>query len=158
MDLARSFLNILPEELKKRMGQFKEALKKSGIKLTHQRLEIFKEVAKSVNHPDAAAIFKGVRKRVPTISLDTVYRALWMLFDMGIITILGINQKKTRFDANMKTHHHFVCSRCGKILDFYSKEFDRLKVPDNAKAIGNVHSTRVVVKGNCVQCLKKIKN
>jgi Fur family peroxide stress response transcriptional regulator len=149
-------LNITPEELKDRMDRFKERIKGYGVKLTHQRLEIYREIAKSVNHPDAASIFRGVRKRVPTISLDTVYRTLWMLFDMGIITTLGLDQKKTRFDANMKTHHHFVCLRCGKTLDFYSKEFDRLKVPDGARTIGNVQSTQVVVKGSCVQCLEKI--
>ena len=151
-------MNISKEELKERMDKFKAALKVSGIKLTHQRLEIFKEVAKSVDHPDASAIFKGVRKRVPTISLDTVYRTLWMLFDMGIVNTLGIDQKQTRFDANMKTHHHFVCSRCGRTLDFYSKEFDRLKVPHNANPIGTVQSTQVLVKGHCTQCLGKIKN
>ena len=151
-------MKISPEELKERMDRFRVELKKSGIKLTHQRLEIYKEVAKSVNHPDAAAIFRGVRKRVTTISLDTIYRTLWMLYDIGVITTLGTNQKKTRFDANMETHHHFVCSKCGKTLDFYSKEFDRLKVPDSTKALGDIESTQVVARGDCVQCLKNNKS
>lgn len=151
-------MNILREELERMIDRSKQTLKRSGIKLTHQRLEIYKELANSCDHPDAVTIFKGVRKRVPTISLDTVYRTLWLFLDLGIITTLGTNHKKTRFDANMKAHHHFVCSNCGKTLDFYNKEFDRLKIPQNTKLIGDVQNTQVIVKGVCNQCLEKIKN
>ena len=52
------------------MNHFKEGLRRSGVKLTHQRLEIFREVVKSSDHPDVETIYKGVRKRVPTVSLD----------------------------------------------------------------------------------------
>jgi Fur family peroxide stress response transcriptional regulator len=148
-------MNISQKELEDRIDIFKDKLKGSGIKLTHQRLEIYREVAKSANHPDAEAIFKGVRKRMPTVSLDTVYRTLWMLLDLDIISTLGTNHKKTRFDANMKAHHHFLCSNCGKTLDFYSKELDKLKIPSDAEITGDVQTIQVIVKGRCKQCQQK---
>lgn len=147
-------MKVSPEELKHRLNQFKENAKKSGIKLTHQRIEIFKEIAKSTTHPDVDIIYKGVRKRIPSISLDTVYRTLWTFLDLRLITTLGPNREKTRFDANMRPHHHFECIKCSKTYDFYNKEFDQLKIPDTAGAIGKVDEVQVVVKGLCFQCLK----
>ena len=71
------------------MEWFKEGLRQSGMKRTSQRIEVFRELAKSGNHPHAEGICKGVRKRVPTISQDTVYRTLWTLLDLGLISTLG---------------------------------------------------------------------
>ena len=64
------------------------------------------------------AVFEGVRERMPTVSLDTVYRTLWWLKDLGLITTLGSSRERTRFDANLSRHHHFVCVQCGLTRDF----------------------------------------
>jgi Fur family peroxide stress response transcriptional regulator len=136
------------------MDHFRAVLRRSGIKLTHQRLEIFQEVAKSGNHPDAETIFKGVRHRVPTVSLDTVYRTLWLMVDLGILTTLGPPRERVRFDANMSSHHHFVCVGCGMTRDFYCEEFDRLKIPNAVKTLGSVEIAQVEIRGRCLQCSK----
>lgn len=148
---------ISPGEIKQRMSQFTEGLRQSGIKVTHQRLEIFRELAKANDHPDAERIFKNVRRRVPTVSLDTVYRTLWLLLDLGLITTLGPARERVRFDANTKTHHHFVCLKCNKTFDVYSDEFDMLKVPDSIKALGCVERTHVEIRGICKECSRKKK-
>ncbi len=147
-------MKVSPEELKHRLNQFKESAKQSGIKLTHQRIEIFKEIAKSTTHPNVATIYKGVRKRIPSVSLDTVYRTLWTFLDLRLITTLGPNREKPRFDANMKPHHHFECIKCSKTYDFYSKEFDQIIIPDSVITMGNVNKVQVVAKGLCFQCSK----
>ena len=59
------------------------------MKLTHQRMEIFREVARTADHPDAQTVYERVRKRVPAVSLDTVYRNLWLLSDLGLLSTLG---------------------------------------------------------------------
>lgn len=145
------------KELAYRIEQFKEGLKKVGVKLTYQRLEVFREIAQSEDHPDAETIWKGVRQRVPTVSLDTVYRTLWLLIDLGLVETLGCVHERVRFDANQRSHHHFVCRRCGKICDFYSEEFDRLSIPDSVRGLGNVERMRVEISGICVQCSEKEK-
>ena len=58
-------------------------------------------------------------------------------------------------DANMRSHHHFGYSRCGMTRDFYSDEFDQLKIPDCVKALGCVEKTQVEIRGLCLQCSKK---
>jgi Fur family peroxide stress response transcriptional regulator len=148
-------MDLGPEALQKRMNRFKNGLKRSGVKLTHQRLEIFREVAKSGGHPDAETIFRGVSERVPTISLDTVYRTLWLLLDLDLLTTLGPPRERVRFDANMSSHHHFICMKCGMARDFYSKRFDELKIPAGLKTLGRVKVIQVQVRGICLRCCKK---
>jgi len=145
------------QEIELRMGRFKEVCRNSGMKLTHQRMEIFREVAQTGDHPDATKVYQGVCERMPTISLDTVYRTLWMLKDLGLITTLGPSRERTRFDANLSHHHHFVCVRCGLTRDFYSDAFDELRLPDSVKAFGRVETTQVEIKGVCLKCNAKGK-
>jgi Fur family peroxide stress response transcriptional regulator len=143
----------MPEEVQQRMDRFKRVLKRAGVKLTHQRLEIFREAAKSGDHPDAGTIYKSVRERVPTVSLDTVYRTLGLLLDLGLINTLG-PRDRVRFDANTSPHHHFICKKCGMTRDIYSEELERLKVPDAVKTLGKAESAHLEIKGICHQCSK----
>ena len=66
------------------MQHFEQVCRGAGVKLTHQRMEVFREVALSGDHPDAETIYRRVRARIPTVSLDTVYRALWLLAELGL--------------------------------------------------------------------------
>ncbi|HOZ45672.1 MAG TPA: transcriptional repressor [Candidatus Hydrogenedentes bacterium] len=120
--------------------------------MTHQRLEICREIAISCDHPDAESIHKGVRQRVPSVSLDTVYRTLWQLLDLGLVSSVGSLHDRARFDANLVSHHHFVCTKCGATHDFYSDELDPLRIPDRVKALGDVTRAQVEVRGLCRRC------
>jgi len=143
---------VSKKELEQRMARFTETCRKSGAKLTHQRMEIFREVAQTGEHPDVEKVYKGVRERMPTVSLDTVYRTLWWLKELGLITTLGPPRERTRFDANLSRHHHFVCIQCGFTQDFYSDNFDKLTLPKSLKSIGHAEMTQVEVKGVCHRC------
>jgi Fur family peroxide stress response transcriptional regulator len=146
-------MKVDKKEVERRVSGLKKALSEAGIKTTFQRLEVFREVASSEDHPDAESIYKAVRRRIPTISLDTVYRTLWLLLDLGLISTLG-PRYKIRFDANIAPHHHFVCGRCGLTRDFYSEEFDNLTVPEALKEFGIVERAQVEIKGVCSSCAK----
>jgi len=139
-------------ELARRMERFVEVSRQAGLKLTHQRLEILREIASSEDHPDAETVFQGVRTRVPTVSLDTVYRTLWRLHDLGLITTLFPRHESMRFDANVDHHHHFICTKCGVTRDFESEELNALAVPPEASELGQALATQVVIKGLCAQC------
>jgi len=130
-------------------------LKRCGVKLTHQRMVIYQEIAKSREHPDAESICKAVRKKLPMVSLDTVYRTLWLLQDLGLIHALR-SRDRVRFDGNKSAHHHFVCRKCGQLLDFYSPEYDRLEIPESLSAIGIVENAQVEVRGICRSCAAKV--
>jgi Fur family transcriptional regulator, peroxide stress response regulator len=140
--------------VEKRIEQFKAVARETGVKLTHQRIEIFREVASSTDHPDADTVFRSVHGRMPMVSLDTVYRTLWTLEQLGLITTLGPRRDSVRFDANLKRHHHYVCIRCGLVRDFESEELNGLRVPDAARDFGRVVGTQVEVHGVCQKCSK----
>jgi len=143
-------------EAGRRLERFKAACKNAGVKLTHQRLEIFREIAGSTEHPDAEAVLRGVRARVPTVSLDTVYRTLWLLDGLGLITTVGPRRESVRFDPNLEHHHHYVCVQCGLAKDFESAELDVLAIPASVKKLGSVETTHVEVRGLCARCAKEI--
>jgi Fur family peroxide stress response transcriptional regulator len=150
-------MKVAKRDVERRMARFNETCRKSGAKLTHQRMEIFREVAQTGDHPDADKVYQGVRERMPTVSLDTVYRTLWWLKELGLITTLGPTRERTRFDANLERHHHFVCVQCGTTRDFYSDQLDKLTLPESVQTIGHVETTQVQVKGVCLNCAAKEK-
>src|SRR3990170_1297279 len=142
-------------EVGRRLEQFKAACKKAGVKLTHQRLEIFREIAASTENPDAETVFRGVRVRIPTVSLDTVYRTLWLLDGLGLITTLGPRRDSVRFDPNLEHHHHYLCVQCGLAKDFESADLNVLTIPAPVKKFGSVLATHVEVRGLCAACAKE---
>jgi Fur family peroxide stress response transcriptional regulator len=152
MPASKNSEQRIEQRIEQRMQRFDEVCRETGVKLTHQRIAIFRELARSEEHPDAEAVFRGVRERMPTVSLDTVYRTLWLLTDLGLINTLGRPRERARFDANLTRHHHFVCVECGLTRDFYSEAFDGLPLSRAAGDIGKVVSTHVEARGLCRDC------
>jgi Fur family peroxide stress response transcriptional regulator len=150
-------MKVGTDDVERRMKRFERECRDAGVKLTHQRLEVFHEVAQAGDHPDAETVHRRVRERLPTVSLDTVYRTLWLLTDLGLVGTLGPPRGRTRFDANLSRHHHFVCVHCGLTRDFYSDALDELKLPAAVGAYGRVERTHVEVRGVCQACGKKSK-
>ena len=150
-------MKVSKEDIEQRMARFEKVCRDSGAKLTHQRMEIFREVAQSGDHPDAETVYQGVFKRMPTVSMDTVYRTLWWLKDLGLIKILGPPRERARFDANLSPHHHFVCTQCGLKRDFFSDEFDSLELPDSLLSIGQAEKIQVEAIGLCLKCATEDK-
>lgn len=139
-------------ELEAAVFSFREALRRAGLRVTPQRLEVFREAARSREHPDVEAVYRGVRRRVPAISLDTVYRTLHLFLDRGLIGSLGAGGDRLRLDANSRLHHHFVCRRCGLTRDVESPLIGPLPVPAEATAWGRVERASVEFRGLCSAC------
>ena len=150
-----SVLQPNEQQVKIRMAAFAGMCRQKGMIATHQRTEIYRELARSSKHPCAETVFKGVRKRIPAISLDTVYRTLRLFESRGVISRCGTIEDKARFDANTESHLHFVCTQCGRVCDFAGGAPDLCKVPPEAGAIGTVESVHVEVRGRCMRCQKK---
>ena len=143
------------KEVQKRVDVFSQACRRYGVKATHQRREIYREIARTDEHPDAEMIYTRVRKRIPEISLDTVYRTLHLLETKGLITRVGFLGDKTRFDANTDRHHHFVCTECGFMGDFYHEEWNDFRRRGDVHAMGTVNSIYVELRGLCRACQAK---
>jgi Fur family ferric uptake transcriptional regulator len=96
------------------MGNMKH---QSDIRLTNQRRVIIEELQRLRSHPTADELYEIVRRRLPHISLGTVYRNLEFLAGKGIIKKLEIGGAQKRFDADLDNHQHIRCTKCGRIDD-----------------------------------------
>ena len=106
----------------------KKLCRKHGMRLTPQRLEIFKAVDGSREHPSAYEVFSRVSSLHPTITLDTVYRTLETFETWGLLKRLSFLFDKIRYDAELSAHYHTLCTDCGKIWDFNWPEFNKIRI------------------------------
>ncbi len=141
-----------PHELKVMMARFASVVRGVGIRLTPQRREIYRQAAATTAHPDIETIHRRVCRTMPGVSLDTVYRALALFADLGLISTIRPLGRHLRFDANTSPHHHFICSHCGAAIDFEDRDFDNLRIPTSAAALGRVVSRHVELRGLCGPC------
>ena len=85
--------------------------------MTRQRQIILEELRKVVTHPSADEVYEMVRKRLPRISLGTIYRNLEILAEKGEIQKLELGCTLKRFDGNAQNHYHIRCSQCDRVVD-----------------------------------------
>ncbi len=148
-------MKVDTKEIERRSKAFSNACRRYGLKSTYQRAEIYHELARTEEHPDVETIYARVRRRIPAISLDTVYRTLRLLEKKGIISRVGALGEKARFDANTAHHHHFICTKCGFIGDFHNEELNGFSTPSDVAAMGTVNSIHVELRGICRKCQRK---
>lgn len=142
----------VPEaEIERRVEVLSRALREHGLRLTHQRLEIVREIAATDEHPHAETVFRHVRTRVPTVSLDTVYRTLGTLVDLGLIRQITTTPAPARYDANTSHHQHFLCTRCGAVRDIDGPDLDTAAAI-GPTTFGTVETVEVLLRGVCSGC------
>ena len=140
------------DEVARRAERLSQSLRDAGLRLTHQRLEIVRVIAADETHPDVETVYRVVRERVPTISLDTVYRTLATLTERGLVTRVEFTPGPARYDANPARHHHFVCTRCGLVRDVEDRDLDAVRATDEVTRIGRPDAVTVQFRGLCTQC------
>jgi Fur family peroxide stress response transcriptional regulator len=143
--------------LEERVREFEVICRESGLKVTHQRQEIFREIALDSTHPSAEELYMRVKDRIPAISLDTIYRTLATFERCGILSRIHDLDGRGRYDPNLDHHHHFICLECGGIQDFYWPGFDEITPPFEVSTWGKVMNQRVEMQGICKRCLAKHK-
>ncbi|MBW1859339.1 MAG: transcriptional repressor, partial [Deltaproteobacteria bacterium] len=136
-----------------RLRTFETRCRREGLKLTHQRLEIFRELVSTYDHPSANAIYQRVQTRIPTISLDTVYRTLLTFEDCGLVARVPAFDDQGRFDADLSPHQHLACTECKCVEDLHWEGFEDINPPLKTKEWGDIKSKHVVLKGICKACL-----
>lgn len=90
---------------------------KYPVRMTHQREVILDELKRTRTHPTADELYTRVKKRLPRISLATVYRNLETLSNAGLVSKLEITGRQKRFDWNQEPHDHIICTICQRIDD-----------------------------------------
>ncbi|MEN8008116.1 MAG: transcriptional repressor [Candidatus Krumholzibacteriota bacterium] len=107
------------------------------------------------SHPTAAELYAVVRRRLPRISLGTIYRNLEVLHEDGIIRKMEFAGSETRFDGNLDEHHHVRCTECDRVDDIHST--DPGLFPTRPEELGGFRITghRFEYFGVCPECRKR---
>lgn len=133
---------------------FYKKCRESKLKLTPQRLMLYRELLTSDDHPSAENMYRKAKKVFPSISFDTVNRTLLTFSKLGIVKVVEGYGNPRRFDANLQDHHHFRCVECMDIVDIYNRSFDELEIPVDIRQKHLVLGKKVILEGICSRCQK----
>ena len=132
--------------------QFRELALKHGLAVTHQRQVVYEAVVASHGHYSPEDIYAAVLRRIPSVSLATVYNNLRLFIQCGLLREVTPHASTLRVDGNLKPHHHLVCSRCKSVQDIEGEfiDFKRLsrQLPDGF----DLTQPLIEVFGLCRRC------
>ena len=139
-------------DIERDVEAFVKVCREAGLRVTPQRLAVFRELTRAEGHPSAEAVYRVVREDMPTISLDTVYRTLASLEERDIISRVGVFAGRARFEANRDPHHHFVCTKCGTIHDVAARDGGGGDWVGALPEGCTVRAVHVEIRGLCAAC------
>lgn len=134
------------------LQETRERFHAAGLALTHQRLVIFEEMARMHEHPTPESIYERVKKKLPSLSLATVYNNVKTFAEHGLAREVSVHHGMLRFDSNTKPHHHLVCVQCKRIEDIDEEDFEPVKLKKSLPKGFAVHRVSVEVLGLCRNC------
>jgi len=142
-------------EIDEKIRMFTGLCRETCLRVTPQRIEIYKELIKTDDHPSAEMLYERVRKTFPNISFDTVNRTLLTLNEIGAAFIVEGSGNVRRFDGGMEKHQHFKCIKCKRIVDFQHKPFDNIELPSSLGKKFKILKKAVYIEGLCDLCKEK---
>ncbi len=122
---------------------------------TRQRETILQIVRRAHSHPDAEEVYRLARRKLPAISLGTVYRNLKLLAESGEIREVQFLGGPARFDGMLAAHEHFCCTECGQIQDLEATLSDADLTKMNRTIRGIVKEYKLDYFGICSACVSK---
>jgi len=123
-----------------------------GLKCTAQRLAVFAAIRMSRAHPSVDTTWAAVKKTVPTVTRDSVYRILNEFASLGLITRMDA-LSSARYDTWLGPHAHFICEVCGCVTDYPLPE--GLALPEGMPH--EQHHLELRVTGVCEKCARRLR-
>ena len=123
---------------------------------SRKRQAILQAVCGTDCHPTAEWVYHAVKPQYTDLSLGTVYRNLAKFKEDGLIASLGVINGQERFDGDTHPHDHFVCSKCGAILDVsqYELPWELFQSLSERYSL-RIDSHELIFRGLCPACLKE---
>lgn len=125
------------------------------LRMSQQRRVILDVLKRTHCHPTADEVYEMVRRRLPHISLGTVYRNLEILSSRGMIRKLQLGSAQRRFDGNTENHYHIRCLRCGRVDDVSVEMLDPCEQILREKCNYEIVGHWLEFIGVCPQCQKE---
>lgn len=129
----------------------KDQMKAEGLRITPQRFAVYANLLGRRDHPTVEDILGDINRELPIASKASVYSALTVLREVGLVREVLLDEGVTRYDAKTEPHHHFVCQHCGAITDLDWELFENMsqfQLPRRFQA----NTYEITVKGTCDRC------
>ena len=137
-------------------GRLQAELMSRGLRMTRQRRTILSVVETAKQHLDASQLLRRARRLDPQIDRVTVYRTLGLLKRHGLIDeldLMHIHGEGHYYERKLNRDHiHMACLRCGKIMEFVSDIFEKLKGQVEKDCRFRIVVSRLEIGGYCTDC------
>ena len=125
---------------------------------SHQRDMIYNYMISTKEHPSAEMIYDELKKVEPMLSLGTVYRNLKLLEELGMVKKVTSVNNVERYDAMTSDHIHFVCDKCGCVMDLPYFDNNEVKAKFDGQIGANIEWVNIILGGTCECCKNKELN
>jgi len=134
------------------MNNISSIFREKKLKLTPQRIAVYKYLQGTKEHPSAEIIYKALQAHYPTMSLATVYKALKTLVEVNLVQEINVGEGNFRYDGNICPHPHIQCLNCGKVDDVEDVCFSDLNEKIKPYTKYEVLTNQVYFYGLCEEC------
>ncbi len=147
------------EPISEEQEVFLKHIQKKGLKRTSQRDLILDVFLRTEEHLSNEDLYRLVQQQDPSVGQTTVYRTLKLLTEAGLAREVRFGDGRTHYEHNYKHEHHdhMICSECGKLIEFYSAEFEALQDAMAAKQGFEVTQHLLRIIGVCADCSREAK-
>lgn len=135
-------------------NEVRDQLKRSGYTLTSQRRAVLEALDESEGHPSAEEVYLLVKRRNPRVALGTVYQALSVLEEIGVVESKHWADSPVRYDLNLDPHLDIRCFRCGRVDEVPGVALDGVEGQIRSNTPYVVRKTSVLIEGICPACQK----
>ncbi len=124
-------------------------------KHSKKREAILGALCAAKDHPSAEMLYSRLKPQYPDLSLGTIYRNLAVFLGDGDIISVGTVAGQERYDADTSPHAHFICRRCGRVLDVELPALEDMDGAVERATGGRVAGHSLSFRGECAECLAK---
>jgi Fur family peroxide stress response transcriptional regulator len=142
----------------KRIAAFRALCATHGLTATHQRQILYEVMETMPGHPSPEEVYARVKKRVPAISLATVYKNIHLFVEKGVLKQLSMHHGSMRIELNNQVHHHMVCYECKAVSDVDENDLGVLPTLRELPGGFQVKRFSIDIIGVCAACHQTISS
>ncbi len=132
---------------------FEQRCRERGIPVTWQRRAVYEALCARDDHPTADDLYDELAPQLPGLSRATVYRVLERLVGLGLASRVAHPGAASRFDSETGSHHHLLCSQCGRLIDLEAAL--PIPMPSALPEAFEIQDASVYFRGTCAACRKE---
>jgi Fur family ferric uptake transcriptional regulator len=132
----------------------RRTLHERGLRMTPQR-QLVLDAVRGLRHATPEQVCQRVQQTTPTVNITTIYRALDLLEELGLVRHTHLGHGAPVYSAEAHEHLHLVCHRCGRVIEQPTGLLARLTDDLRERCGFRLDATHLALSGTCGQCLSE---